>query len=81
MMIERQASGKSFIFEAKNAVKGNTNFLFQTMVKRVVGHALVFRSDLDYSQINQLQTEFFPQIESQKKLLLHRTRINKKENE
>lgn len=81
MMIERQASGNSFISEAKNAVKGNTNFLFQTMVKRVVGHALVFRSDLDYSQINQLQTEFFPQIESQKKLLLHRTRINKKENE
>ncbi len=81
MMLERQAPVNSFITEAINAVKEKKHFLFPTLVKRVVSHALVFRSDLDHSQIQQLQTRFFPKVESKRKLLVQRTQNKNKENE
>lgn len=81
MMLERQAPANSFITEAINAVKDNKSFLFPTLVKRVVSHALVFRSDLDHSQIQQLQTRFFPKVETQRKLLVQRVQNKNKENE
>lgn len=81
MMLERQAPANGFIAEAINAVKDNKSFLFPTLVKRVVRHALVFRSDLDHSQIQQLQTRFFPKVESQRKLLVQRAQNKNKENE
>lgn len=81
MMLERQAPANSFISEAINAVKKNKNYLYPTLVKRVVSHALVFRSDLDHSQIQQLQTRFFPKVESQRKLLVQRTQNKSRENE
>ena len=62
-------------------VKENKGFLFPTLVKRVVSHALVFRSDLDHSQIQQLQAKFFPKVETQRKLLVQRTQNKKKGNE
>ena len=81
MMLERQAPADSFITESINAVKENKGFLFPTLVKRVVSHALVFRSDLYHSQIQQLQAKFFPKVETQRKLLVQRTQNKKKGNE
>ena len=81
MMLERQAPADSFITESINAVKENKGFLFPTLVKRIVSHALVFRSDLDHSQIQQLQAKFFPKVETQRKLLVQRTQNKKKGNE
>lgn len=81
MVLERQAPANCFIAESLNAVKNNRGFLFQTLVTRVVRHALVFKADLDHNQIQQLKTRFFPKVETQRKLLVQRTQNKNKENE
>lgn len=81
IMMERQAPANSFISEALGMVKNKNNNLFRTLITRVVGHALVFKPDLSFNQRQQLQSKFFPDNETQVKLLLQRSQNQKKENE
>ena len=53
--------------------------IYSTMLARVVGHALVFKKELDLAQRQQLQSKFFPGSNNQKKLLVQRMRNQKKD--
>lgn len=82
MMLERQPSCRAFIDEAikmLDEVKGGGNLLYSTMICRVVRHALVFRTDLSYAQVQKLQTKFFPGARIGKDVLLQRQK--NKEND
>lgn len=79
LMMERQSSPRSFINEAKRLNNKELGIIFATMLKRIVGHALVFKDELDYSDRQQLQAKFFPGSESKKKFLLERVRSKKRE--
>lgn len=81
MMLERQASADAFITEAKKMFKKQKNFLTPIMVKRIVNHALVHRKDLNHSQIQQLESTFFKAVETQRWLLVERSRNKNKGNE
>lgn len=72
MMLERQASANTFIAKAISAVKEKKVHLYPTLVARVVSHALVYRSDFEYSQVQQLQSRFFPNKETQKRIMTQR---------
>ncbi len=82
MMLERQDSPAEFIAAASAAIKDKKDHLYPTLIRRVVGHALVFKSDMDQGQIQQLQTKFFPDKTARKQLLVQRTQnVVKRENE
>ena len=72
MMLGRNGSQKEFTAEASRLFDNTNSLLYSTMVRRVVGHFLVFRSDFDYSIIQQLQTKFFPGSNIQKGVLVQR---------
>ena len=59
MMSEKQALPKAFAAEALSLDRESVGDLFDILVKRVVSHALVFRSDFENALTQQLQDKFF----------------------
>lgn len=68
MMLERKASPTEFIKEAIDSRDNDSSILYTTLLKRIISHALVFRTDFYNSQAQQLQSHFFPDAKTQKKL-------------
>jgi len=81
MMLERQASPSTFIAEAIRAAEEKKMHLYPTLVARVVSHALVYRSDFNHSHVQKLQAKFFPNKETQKKIMTQRIQNRNIENE
>lgn len=54
MMSEKQALPKAFAAEALSLDRESVGDLFDILVKRVVSHALVFRSDFENALTQQL---------------------------
>jgi len=81
MMLERQASPSAFITKAINVAEKKKIHFYPILVARVVSHALVYRSDFDYSHVQQLQSRFFPNKETQKKIMTQRNQNKNIENE
>ena len=74
MMMERQSSSKAFSEEAISLIDNKKGHIYWTMLTRVIGHALVFKKELDFPQRQQLQSRFFPGADNQKKFLVQRMR-------
>jgi len=81
MMLERQAAPKVFIDRVFALSKETKCHLYPVLIKRVVNHALVMRSDFEHNQVQQLQTKFFPSRDAQKQIMVGRMKNSKKENE
>lgn len=72
MMMERQSSSKAFSEEAIRLIDDKKGHIYSTMLARVIGHALVFKKELELPQRQQLQSKFFPGADNQRKLLVQR---------
>lgn len=81
MMSEKQALPKAFAAEALSLDRESVGDLFDILVKRVVGHALVFRSDFENALTQQLQDKFFPNKDTQKKIRIQRIQNKRIETE
>lgn len=79
MVLEKSASPQAFISEAKKLENDNHGALYSAMLRRVVGHALVFKNDLSFSDRQQLQSRFFPGKTSGKRFLVERLQNQRKE--
>ena len=81
MMSEKQALPKAFAAEALSLDRESVGDLFDILVKRVVSHALVFRSDFENALTQQLQDKFFPNKDTQKKIRIQRIQNKRIETE
>ena len=81
MMSEKQALPKAFEAEALSLDRESVGDLFDILVKRVVSHALVFRSDFENALTQQLQDKFFPNKDTQKKIRIQRIQNKRIETE
>lgn len=76
MMSEKQALPKAFAAEALSLDRESVGDLFDILVKRVVSHALVFRSDFENALTQQLQDKFFPNKDTKRKLEFNAFKTN-----
>lgn len=83
MIVERQNSGDAFCKEALrlNEKKPPFNYLYNTIVARIVDHALVHMDAIDYKQRQQLGDTFFIPANRQRELLVERQKVTRQRNE
>jgi len=81
MMLERRSSPHDFIDKAVRMKKNSRGHIYPVLISRIVGHALIYRTDFDHNHIEQIHSKFFPQKELQKKYMIKRLQTGKKENE
>lgn len=80
MMLERQASPTAFAEEALRLEKEKKGHLIPPLIARVVGHAIVYRQDLPFNLVHQLEDKFYPSKESKRKLDTQRIQNKRIEN-
>ena len=81
MMSEKQALPRAFAAEALSLDRESVGDSFDILVKRVVSHALVFRSDFENVLTQQVQDKFFPNKDTQKKIRIQRIQNKRIETE
>ena len=79
MMLEKQSSSQAFIAEAKRLSNNKRGAFYVAIIRRIVGHAIVFKNELNYSERQQLQAKFFPNNRTEKRFLLERSKNKDKE--
>ena len=79
MVLEKQSSSSTFITEAKKLDGDDHGVLYHAMLRRIVGHAIVFKNELAFSDRQQLQSKFFPGNGSDKRFLVERMQNQRKE--
>ncbi len=77
MMLERQSSVNSFLDEADRITEGTESLLEKTVVKRVVEHAMIKRDDFTHSQLDRAKGKYFPNKQSQQRIMAKRFAANK----
>lgn len=81
MMLEKQNAGNQFVKTAINMANQKKDPIFNTLLRRIVNHALVYMNDLDFRLTQQLHSKFFLAKDTQKKIMMQRIKSSNKENE
>ena len=81
MMLERKSSVNSFLDEADRITDGTDSLLEKTVVKRVVEHAVINRNDFTHSQLDRVKSKYFPNKQSQQRIMAQRFALLNKGDE
>ena len=81
MIIERQGSDVKFVDTAVKLAGKSKNPIYNTLLARIVHHAIVHMKHLDFSQQQTLTAKFFRNPDSQKLLKIERRQNEKNLNE
>lgn len=81
MMLERQSSVSSFLDEADRITDEANNDIERTVVKRVVEHAMIKRNDFSRSLFDRAKNKYFPNKQSQQRIMAQRYALKKKGDE